>query len=71
MLKLMSEPDESERDFQIRIQQAVRETRDDKLEDLRKKYTKRIQSLEEKIRKAEQAVEREKSSRRKHKDCRP
>lgn len=60
VLKLMSEPDESERDFQIRIQQAVRETRDDKLEDLRKKYTKRIQSLEEKIRKAEQAVEREK-----------
>jgi DNA-binding ferritin-like protein len=59
-LKLMSEPNESERDFQIRIQQAVRETRDDKLEDLRKKYTKRIQSLEEKIRKAEQAVEREK-----------
>ena len=59
-LKLLSEPEESERDFQIRVQQSIREERDAKLDELRKKYAAKTQTLEERIRKAEQAVEREK-----------
>lgn len=59
-LKMMALPGESERDFQIRIQQRVREDRDAAIEALRKKFAVKIQSLEEKIRKAEQAVDREK-----------
>ena len=59
-LKLMAAPGESERDFQIRVQQRVREDRDAAIEALRKKFAVKVQSLEEKIRKAEQAVDREK-----------
>ena len=59
---LLSEPEESEREFQIRLQQQVRETRDLELEKLRSKYSTKMSSLEERIRKAEQAVEREKDS---------
>jgi len=54
-----SNPDEQERDFRIRLQQAAREQRDEAAERLRQKYAPRIAALEEKIRRAEQAVERE------------
>jgi hypothetical protein len=50
---------ESERDFRVRLQQATREQRDDKTELLRKKYAPKIAILQERIRKAEQAVNRE------------
>ena len=58
-LKQTSNPDESERDFRIRLQQAAREQRDGAAERLRQKYAPRIAALEEKKRRAEQAVERE------------
>jgi hypothetical protein len=61
-LRLLSEPDESERDFTIRLQQLVRENRDAELEKLRSRYSAKIAALEERIRKAEQAVEREKDA---------
>lgn len=54
-----SNADESERDFRIRLQQAAREKRDEAAERLRQKYAPRIAALEEKKRRAEQAVERE------------
>jgi hypothetical protein len=54
-----SNPDESERDFRVRLQQSAREQRDNQVEVLRKKYTPKMTALQEKIRKAEQAVERE------------
>ncbi len=57
---LVSNPEESERDFRIRLQQASREMRDDTKDALQKKYASKIALLEERIRKAEQAVEREK-----------
>jgi hypothetical protein len=50
---------ESERDFRVRLQQAVREQRDGNTEVLRKKYAPKIAALQEKIRKSGQAVERE------------
>ncbi|MES2521363.1 MAG: DUF87 domain-containing protein [Gemmatimonadota bacterium] len=57
--KLTSEAGESEREFRIRLQLASREKRDARIETLRGKYAARMTSLQEKIRKAEQAVARE------------
>jgi hypothetical protein len=54
-----SNPDESERDFRVRLQQTAREQRDAAAERLRQKYAPKIAALAEKRRRAEQAVERE------------
>ena len=58
-MKIISNPDESERDFRIRIQQFAHELRDEEIESLRRKYAPKITTLEERIRRAEQAVQRE------------
>jgi len=58
-LKEMSQPGESEREFRIRLQQRAREERDVLSESLRNKYAPKIQTLQERLRRAEQAVERE------------
>jgi hypothetical protein len=58
-LKLNAEPGEAERDFKIRLTVAAHEARDAAIDQLRQKYAVKISSLEEKIRKAEQAVDRE------------
>jgi hypothetical protein len=55
----VSRPGESERDFRVRLQQAGRERRDAFVEDLRRKYAPRNAALEERIRRARQAAERE------------
>jgi hypothetical protein len=54
-----SQPDESEREFRVRITEATRERRDQQLDELRKKYATKIERLEERIRKSEQVVARE------------
>jgi hypothetical protein len=59
LLKVFSQAGESERDFRIRLQQAGREERDQALEKLRKKYSPKIMALQERIRRAEQALARE------------
>ena len=56
----ISKPGESERDFRVRLQQAAREERDSRAEEMRKKYAPKLAALEERKRKAGQAVEREK-----------
>lgn len=56
---LVSQPDESERDFRVRMQQAAREARDAQVEALRRKYAPKVAALQEKVRRAEQAVMRE------------
>jgi hypothetical protein len=58
-LKQTSTPGESERDFRLRLAQAAREERDRAAEDLRRKYAPRITALEDRIRRARQAAERE------------
>jgi hypothetical protein len=58
--KELSKPGETERDFRIRLQEAAHEQRDQWAEQLRKKYAPKIAALEERLRRAEQAVEREK-----------
>lgn len=57
--KATSAPGESERDFRIRLQVLAHEARDAKIETLRGKYATRLSSLQERIRRAEQAVQRE------------
>ena len=58
-LNVVSNPGESERDFRVRLQQLAREGRDDAVDKLRKKYAPKIAQLEERKRRAEQAVARE------------
>jgi hypothetical protein len=55
---------ESERDFRVRLMQVAREQRDEKVDALRKKYTPKVAALQERKRKAEQAVQREKDQAR-------
>lgn len=56
---VVSTPDESERDFRSRVQQAMREQRDRDLEKLRRKYAPKQAALAEKRRRAEHALEKE------------
>jgi hypothetical protein len=58
-MKLVSKPGESERDFQARIQHTGRETRDAAVEKLRQQYAPKVARLQEKARKAEEAVGKE------------
>ena len=59
LVKLVSTPDETERDFQIRLQHATRESRDAAVETLRAQYAPKLARLQEKARKAEEAMGRE------------
>ena len=58
-LDMVSTPDESERDFRIRLRDRAREVRDETTAKLRKKYAAKIQTLTDRVRRAEQAVDRE------------
>ena len=58
-LDLASNPGESERDFRVRLQQLAREQRDQAVEKLRQKYEPKFAQLEDRKRRAEQAVARE------------
>ena len=52
-LKTYSKPGESERDFKMRLTQMAREKRDEEVDALTRKFDKRFQSLENRLRKAE------------------
>jgi hypothetical protein len=58
-LNVVSNPGESERDFRVRLQQLAREGRDESVEKLRGKYAPKFAQLDERKRRAEQAVARE------------
>ncbi|HSE04325.1 MAG TPA: ATP-binding protein [Methylomirabilota bacterium] len=58
-LKAVSRPDESERDFRVRLQESAHEGRDRAMEKLRQKYAPKVAALQERRRRAEQAVARE------------
>jgi len=58
-LEIVSNPGENERDFRVRLQQIAREQRDEAVEKLRRKYAPKFEVLEDRKRRAEQAVERE------------
>jgi len=58
-LKCISQPGESEADFRIRLQQAASERRDQEVAKLRKRYASKVNTLENRLLRAQQAVERE------------
>jgi hypothetical protein len=60
-LKVTSLTEESERDFRLRLVQQAREQRDAAVETLRDKYAKKLAAIEEKMRRAQQRVDREKA----------
>jgi hypothetical protein len=55
--KVLSNPDESERDFRIRVQGEAREARDAAVAKVRDKYVAKLTTLQDRIRRAEQAVQ--------------
>ena len=59
-IKLTSRPGESEGDFKARVALAVREKRDEEMEAVRKKYTTKLTSAEDRLRRAEAKVEKTK-----------
>ena len=58
-LKMVSSAGESEGAFRIRLQQAVREARDETVAKLREKYAKKIETIQGQIDRAELTVQRE------------
>ncbi|MDH4362194.1 MAG: ATP-binding protein, partial [Nitrospirota bacterium] len=58
-LDTTSQTGESERDFRVRLQQLAHESRDAETEKLRKKYAPKLAALEDRIRRAQQTVDRE------------
>jgi hypothetical protein len=57
--KAVSRSGESEGEFRIRMQQLASEQRDDAVNKLRKRYASKVTTLENRLLKAEQAIERE------------
>ncbi len=58
-LRLISSPGESEREFRLRAALASRERRDGEADRLRRQYAPKIAALRDRLRRAEQRVERE------------
>jgi hypothetical protein len=59
--KLTSNPGETESNFRVRLSQLAREKRDRAVDALRNKYGSRIAALEDRIRRAEQKIQKEKA----------
>jgi Skp family chaperone for outer membrane proteins len=60
-MKLTSNPGESEGDFRARLAQGLREHRDREVAKLREKHAAKLKSLEDRLQRAADRVEREKS----------
>jgi hypothetical protein len=58
---LVSQPDETEGQFRVRLQQAARESRDAAVDRLRQQYAPKIATLQDRLRRAQAAEEREAS----------
>ncbi len=58
---LTSKPGETERDFRARLQQSSREEKDGRIQKLRERYAEQLRSLQERSRRYELQLEREKS----------
>ncbi len=65
--KQVSEPGESERDFRVRLQQNAREERDKELDKLRKKYSSKINTLEDRVRRSELTLRGKEDQAKQHK----
>lgn len=58
-LKVISQVDETERDFRVRLQHLAREHRDEAIEGIRNKYASKMDTLEDRRRRAIQTLDRE------------
>ncbi len=58
-MKIVSTVDEDERDFRMRLQHLAHEKRDEALEALKKKYSSKFTVLEDKHRRAKQAIDKQ------------
>lgn len=58
-LDMLSQAGESERDFRIRLGDLARQKRDEQIEVLRKKHAPKVAAIEERMRRAEQAKEKQ------------
>ena len=61
LLNEISKPSETRREFMIRLNQKSREIRDEMTDKLKEKYEAKFRSIENKIRTAEERIEREKT----------
>jgi hypothetical protein len=59
VFKLISLPDESERDFRIRLRQASQERKDLEIERIRRQFAKKVDSLEKQLETARRQAQRE------------
>jgi hypothetical protein len=57
--KMTSRPDESERDFRVRLETTLREFRDAELKKVRERFGAKLATLEDRVRRAEAAVQRQ------------
>lgn len=57
--RLVSHPDEAERDFRIRLQMTLREGRDQAVADVRARYASKLAAMDDRVRRADAAVKRE------------
>ncbi len=57
----LSRPEETERDFRIRLQQISREKRDQQVEKIREKYSSAFSRLDERVRKAKMNLENQRA----------
>jgi hypothetical protein len=57
--KMVSRPDESEREFRVRLETTLREFRDAELNKVRERHGSKLATLEDRVRRAEAAVQRE------------
>jgi hypothetical protein len=58
---VIQRPDETQQQFRLRLRHAVRERRDEQVDDLRSKYAVQIQKVEAKLRRQERLLEQDKS----------
>ncbi|MBU0703871.1 MAG: DUF87 domain-containing protein [Chloroflexi bacterium] len=58
VLKAYSQPNESKRDFQMRLQQAAREERDEEVDKISERYEKRLEQFRDRLRRAEATLAR-------------
>ena len=57
--KMVSRPDEPERDFRVRLETRLREYRDAEIKKVRERFGSKLATLEDRVRRAEAAVQRE------------
>ena len=62
--EIYSQPDEDEREFSLRVNQAARELRDDDVDELEERYERKIKTLEDRLRSARVALDKQESSAR-------